>query len=116
MRYERLLQAENSLSHLDEFAAACIDCWRLEVPFGTYNVTNTGSITTRRVTELIQEHLLPKKKYSFFANETEFMRLAATTPRSNCVLDNSKLLATGVTMSHVEDAVVKSLQDWQPER
>ena len=116
VRYARLLEAENSISHLDEFVRACCECWTRRVPFGTYNVTNTGSVTTRRVTELIQQYLLPEKSYEFFADEAEFMQQAAKTPRSNCVMDNSKLLATGIVMSPVEDAIIRSLQNWQPEQ
>lgn len=115
VRYERLLQAENSISHLDEFVSACLACWQKRVPFGTYNVTNTGSVTTKRVTELIQKHLLPDKKVDFFESEAEFMQTAAKTPRSNCVMDNSKLLATGIQMRDVEDAIVASLRDWSGE-
>lgn len=113
VRYERLLQAENSISHLDDFVSACITCWTKQVPFGTYNVTNTGSVTTKQVTELIQEHLLPEKKYIFFKNEAEFMQIAAKTPRSNCVMENSKLLAAGIPMRNVEDAIVASLDQWR---
>ena len=113
MRYDRLLEAENSISHLNEFVDACLECWNRRVPFGTYNVTNTGSITTRRVTQLIRQHLLPERQFDFFADEAEFMRTAAKTPRSNCVMDNGKLLATGIGMSDVEDAIVASLREWE---
>lgn len=113
VRYERLLQAENSISHLGDFVSACIECWQKRTPFGLYNVTNSGSVTTSRVTELIQEHLLPDKHYSFFENEEEFMQIAAKTPRSNCVLSNQKLLATGIAMRTVDDAIIDSLKQWQ---
>jgi UDP-glucose 4,6-dehydratase len=111
--YQRLLEAENSISHLAEFVGACLASWQKRIPFGTYNVTNTGHITTRLVTQWIQQHLLPEKTFDFFGSEDEFMRVAAKTPRSNCVMDNSKLLATGIQMSSVEDAIVRSLKNWQ---
>ena len=113
VRYERLLQAENSISHLAEFVSACLECWRRRVRFGIYNVTNSGSVTTKQVTELIQTHLLPSKTYDFFESEAEFMKVAAKTPRSNCVMDNSKLLSTGIPMRNVEEAIIQSLQQWQ---
>lgn len=115
VRYERLLEAENSISHLTEFVSACLQSWQRRVPFGTYNVTNTGHITTRQVTQWIQQHLLPEKTYDFFESEAEFMQVAAKTPRSNCVMDNSKLLATGIKMRSVEDAIAQSLRDWRSE-
>ena len=113
MNYKRLLSATNSLSHREEFVNACLECWLRRVPTGIYNVVNSGSVTTERVTELLKQQLVPDRRFDFFADEGEFMRLAAKTPRSNCVLDNSKLLATGIPMSNVEDVIVKALKNWK---
>ncbi|MDA8745817.1 sugar nucleotide-binding protein [Rubripirellula amarantea] len=113
IRYDRLLSAENSISHVDESVHACVESWTQRIPTGIYNVTNPGSITTEQVTALIQTHLLPDKKFKFFASETEFMNSAATTPRSNCILDSRKLLSTGIAMSAVEDAVISALKHWR---
>ena len=115
VRYERLLEAENSISHLGEFVSACCQTWQKRVPFGTYNITNTGAVTARQAVELIQRELGLDKTFSFFESEEEFMELAAKTPRSNCVLDNAKLLETGIEMSSVEEAIQDSLRNWQPQ-
>lgn len=112
MNYKRLLSATNSLSHLEQFVNACLECWLQRVPTGIYNVVNTGSVTTERVTELLKKHLIPNRSFDFFSDEAEFMKIAAKTPRSNCVLDNSKLRATGIPMADVEDVIVKSLKNW----
>lgn len=117
LRYPRLLDAENSLSHLEQFVAAAVECFDKKVEFGTYNLTNTGSITTRQVVEMIKESgVAGRKEFKFFESETEFMEVAAKTPRSNCVMDNSKALAAGLTLSPVRDAVEQSLRDWLPEQ
>ena len=113
MTYERLLEAENSLSELDEFVNACIDSYRREIPFGTYNLTNPGSVLTNDVTRLIEESGLVSKKFLFFRSEQEFMRVAAKAPRSNCVLDSSKAIAAGLQLSPVEDAIRNCLANWQ---
>ena len=115
MRYARLLDAENSLSQLDEFVRATFECWQRRVPFGTYNVTNPGHVTTREVVDLIKKSGVCDKEFSFFSDEDEFMRLAAKTPRSNCVLDTAKLRATGIAMTEVHEAVERNLRDWQKE-
>lgn len=115
MHYNRLLEAENSISHLEEFVSACLDCHEKSVPFGTYNVTNTGYVTTSRVVELIQEHLKPNKTFSFFESEEEFMQVAAKTPRSNCIMDNSKILNAGIYLRPVEEAIVDALENWKIE-
>ncbi len=114
-RYERLLDARNSISHLNEFVQACWGCWENRIPFGVYNVTNTGSITTREVVDLIKKFLKIDREFQFFDSESEFMRLAAKTPRSNCVMDNSKLLATGIQLSEVHEAIAMSLKNWKSE-
>lgn len=115
LRYPKLLEAENSISHLDDFAKACIDCWIKKVPFGTYNVTNTGSVTTREVVEQLRQTIAPNRKFEFFASEEEFMQIAAKTPRSNCVMDNSKLLNSGVEIRSVQEAIEHSLENWTSE-
>ena len=116
MRYDRLLSAVNSITQLDEFARVCWQSFVQQIPFGIYNVTNTGHISTEEVVELIHAHLGVDKSFQFFASETEFMAKAARTPRSNCILDNSKLLATGIPISHVTDAVANALKNWRAEK
>lgn len=115
MSYARLLEAVNSLSQLDEFCRATFECWQKRVPFGTYNVTNPGQVTTREVVELIRQSGVSDKDFQFFSDEEEFMRIAAKTPRSNCVLDTAKLQSAGIAMTEVHDAVAHSLREWTRE-
>jgi dTDP-4-dehydrorhamnose reductase len=113
MRYPRLLAATNSISQLDEFVAATFACWEKRVPFGTYNVTNPGHITTHEIVELIEKSGVHPKKYEFFASESDFMKVAAKTPRSNCVMDSSKLASVGIRLTEVHAAVEASLRHWK---
>jgi dTDP-4-dehydrorhamnose reductase len=113
MRYERLLEATNSISQLHEFVAATFACWEKRVPFGIYNVTNPGQVTTREVVELIRRSGVCPKEFRFFASEAEFMRVAAKTPRSNCVLDSGKLARAGIRLTEVREAVARALREWQ---
>jgi dTDP-4-dehydrorhamnose reductase len=114
MRYERLLEAANSISQLHEFVAATFACWEKRIPFGTYNVTNPGHVTTREVVDLILKSGVHPKAYQFFNDETEFMRLAAKTPRSNCVMSSAKLADTGITLTPVRVAIQRALDQWEP--
>jgi UDP-glucose 4,6-dehydratase len=116
LRYRRLLDAENSLSQLQDFVTACLECWLRKVPFGIYNVTNTGSVTTREVIDMMQRFLAPDRNFDFFDSEDEFMAIAAKTPRSNCVMDNSKLRATGIPIRTVHEALEWSMKNWVEER
>jgi dTDP-4-dehydrorhamnose reductase len=112
MRYATLLEAENSISQLDEFVAATFACWEQRVPFGTYNVTNPGHVTTREVVELIKKTGVSRKDFTFFKDEADFMTKAAKTPRSNCVMDSRKLAAAGIKLTEVHAAVERDLRRW----
>ncbi len=113
IRYHTLLEAANSISQLDEFVAATFACWEKRVPFGTYNVTNPGQVTTREVVELIKQTGVSRKDFKFFTDEAEFMRTTAKTPRSNCVMNSTKLAATGIELTEVHEAVERDLRRWR---
>ena len=113
MRYPRLLAATNSISQLEEFVAATLACWEQRVPFATYNVTNPGQITTHEVVALIERSGVHPKHYEFFASEADFMKIAAKTPRSNCVMDSAKLAGVGIRLTEVHAAVEQALRQWR---
>lgn len=114
-RYPKVYENVNSVSHRADFVKACLDTWELRVPFGTYNVTNPGYVTTRHVVDLIEKYLKPARKFEYWANDEEFYKTAAKTPRSNCIMDVSKLLGVGVKVRPVEEALEHSLKNWKPE-
>lgn len=114
-RYPKVYENVNSISHRADFARACLDLWDRRAPFGTYNVTNPGYVTTRHVISLIEQHLRPARKFEFWQSDEEFYRTAAKTPRSNCIMDVSKLLAAGIQIRPVEAALEDSLKNWKRE-
>ena len=109
LNYDSLLEAENSVSHLDEFCQKCVESLDKEVKPGIYNMTNPGSVTTTQVTEWMKEEGVTDKEFQFFEDEQHFMIKAAKTPRSNCVLDTTKAERAGIGMRPVEEAVRESL-------
>jgi dTDP-4-dehydrorhamnose reductase len=114
-RYGKVYDNVNSISHRGDYAAACLDLWDKRSAFGIYNVTNPGFITTRQIISLIEKTLKSGKHFKFWASDEEFYRTAARAPRSNCVLDVSKLLSAGVKIRPVGEALEHSLRNWQPE-
>tara|TARA_Y100000588_G_scaffold382118_1_gene468994 strand:+ start:4001 stop:4885 length:885 start_codon:yes stop_codon:yes gene_type:complete len=112
LTYDRLLDAENSISHRFEFVNACLDCFAKEIPFGTYNMTNLGSITAREITEIMKSHGLVDKELQFFENEEEFMDQTAKAPRSNCTMSSEKLRKVGIQMREVHEAVNSACTNW----
>ncbi|HHY85537.1 MAG TPA: sugar nucleotide-binding protein [Verrucomicrobia bacterium] len=114
-RYAKVYDNVNSISHRADFVRACLDLWEQRAPFGTYNVTNPGFVTTRQVVEAIQQRLKPGKRFEFWESDEAFYREAAKAPRSNCVLDVTKLLSTGVRIRPVQEALDDALARWRPE-
>lgn len=113
MRYDRLLEATNSLSELNEFADCCIASWTQRIPYGVYNLTNPGFVTTRQVVEMIRKYGLSDRNFQFFDSESQFMTMAARAPRSNCVLDSTKAVNAGLPISPIEVALDRALKNWQ---
>jgi hypothetical protein len=78
-----------------------------------YNVTSPGQVTTQEVVKLIKASDICEKEFHFFKSEEEFMRIAAKTPRSNCVMDSTKLGNTGIQMTEVHEAIMRALENWE---
>jgi UDP-glucose 4,6-dehydratase len=110
--YSKVYDNVNSISHRTDFVRACLDLWKLRAPFGIYNVTNPGWITTRYVIEQIEKILKPGKPFEFWADDTEFYKFAKA-PRSNCVMDTTKLIDAGVKIRPVDEALEFSLKNWK---
>ena len=114
-RYSKVYDNVNSISHRADFVNACLDTWNLRAPFGIYNVTNPGWVTTRQVIKSIERILKPNRKFEFWENDEEFYRVAAKTPRSNCY--GSRQAAQGrMKVRPVEEAIEASLKNWQAEK
>ena len=115
-RYSKVYDNVNSISHRADFARACLDLRDLGAPYGIYNVTNPGFVTTRHVVGLVEKILKPARRFEYWESDEEFYKVAAKTPRSNCVMDTTKLLAAGVKIRGVEEALEHSLRNWQVEK
>jgi dTDP-4-dehydrorhamnose reductase len=114
-RYPKVYVNVNAISHREDYVRACLDLWARRAPFGIYNITNPGWVTTRQVVESVEEILRPGRSFEYWTDDAEFYKTAAKTPRSNCVLDTGKLLAAGVRIRPVQEAIEDSLRRWKPE-
>jgi len=89
----------NSFSHLEDCVKACLDLWQLRAPYGIYNVTNPGAMTTRQIAD--EMHRVLKIKPAVLSGTAGD---AARLPESNCILDVSKLLKAGIKLRPVTEA------------
>jgi len=111
-RYAKVYQNWNSISHRGDFVAACLDSWIQKIPGGVYNVVNPGYISTGEVVQKILKRLKSNWKPEFWASDDEFYRFGAITPRSNCILDGTKLFNAGIRIRLLEEALEEALDRW----
>lgn len=114
MRYEKLIDARNSLSQLDEFVEACWHCVTVGAAPGIYNVTNPGSVRTSWIVDRLLALGITDKSFQYFRSEEEFCD-TVLIPRAFCTLDSSKILATGAKLTPVQEAIETALAYWQRE-
>jgi dTDP-4-dehydrorhamnose reductase len=100
----------NSISHLEDFVKAALDLWEIRAPFGTYNITNPGAISTRELVEGLKHIARVPSRFKFGPPEEDPGRISSLAPQSNCILDVTKLLKTGVKIRPVAEAVKDSLE------
>jgi dTDP-4-dehydrorhamnose reductase len=115
LRYPRVYENVNSISHRTEFVGACLDCFRLGVPKGIYNVVNPGWVTTGWVVERMRSLLRLDRKFEYWEDDSAFYQQAARTPRSNCLMDASRLMSVGIRLRPVEEALEDALRHWRPQ-
>jgi len=112
LKYPKLLQAENSISNKQEFVNACIESIEKNIPFGTYNIVNSGYTTTEKLVDKLKQTIAKNKQFHLI-NDNELYKNYAKTPRSNCIMNNSKLLSTGIKMRSVDESLDWCLRNWK---
>lgn len=113
MRYDRLLEVRNSISQLEEFAAATVQSMQERIPDGVYNATNPGSILTSEVAAALKRHGICRKEFQYFTDENEFLSHPGRVYRASCVLDPGKLAAQGIRMPEVHESLERTLHAWK---
>lgn len=113
LKYDTLIDATNSLTHLGDFITTSYDMLRKGSPYGVYNMVNPGGISTREIVDIMCEELDLKREFKFF-NSLEEFGSCVKTPRSNCVISSNKVnaIADITPMRPIEDALRDALRNW----
>ena len=103
-QYSRLIDTENTITQIEEIVD-CIQFFAKEKPeFGIYNACNPGSITTKKIIELLEV----EKQW---ITEKEFLNYSSTK-RSNCTLDASKLNSI-YKLRPIEEAMIQTIKKYK---
>jgi UDP-glucose 4,6-dehydratase len=103
VRFPKVWDHNNTISHRKDFVKACLDMWQLGVPFGTYNVMNVGSIKAVTIVHRMMDMGIIKT-----------MPEIVTGQPGDCQVSVNKLKDVGVTIRHVDEAINDSLNNWKP--
>lgn len=110
LNYKKLIPktTRNSITCIPDFVEAietfCLD----NLPYGIWNMTNLGSVTTEQLVELIQTYIQPSFCPEYFESEQQFQKYCST-PRSFCTLNNKKIACWGLMSQTAYEAVKRSL-------
>ena len=114
LNYDNLISQQNSITNVDDlvnFVYKFISCcsFKDKPPLGIYNVTNTGSIDAKTVTEILKENGLGNQNWNFVSVEDANFKVG----RSNCKLDTSKIENLGLGLPSVKDSIEKAIKEYK---
>ena len=107
VKYDRVLDVENSLTYLPDAMAAARSLIAKRA-LGTFNLVNSGVLSPYRLMELYKEHVDPS--HTFTRLDLSDLPQVTKAARSNCALSGASLRSQGVEMRPVEEAVLEALQ------
>lgn len=99
------------LSHVEDFARACLTLWESGAPYGIYNVVNPGIVTSAQIQRMIGDTLALDEELDSEVQAEVHGSGRSTIPRAECVLDTRKLEAAGARMRPVTEALAAALQE-----
>lgn len=106
--YEKVINEANSMTVIDDLIQTTITL-ALKKRTGIYNVVNPGVISHKEILDMYKELVDPNFVYNIISTKD----LHAKAGRSNCMLTNDKLVAEGIFLMDIHDAVRKVLQNYK---
>lgn len=100
------------LSHVDDFAQACLTLWETEAQYGIYNVVNPGIVSTAQIARLIRDTVGADREIVSVPESEGRADADGQFVRPNCVLETRKLEASGLRLRPAAEALQAALQQW----
>lgn len=113
LTYPKLYDNINSLSHRGESVRACLQLAIKPAPYGVYNIVNSGFLSTRQISAMLTDVLNLTRSFQFWESDQDFYQNAARTPRSNCLLDTTKLDKLDLKMRPIGDALFEAMKNFR---
>lgn len=101
IQYPQVYDHVNSLCHRADIVSAMLDMIESRVPFGLYNLCNTGHIAARSIVNKMSDAGIINAAKEYVPGPCKGTRLS-----------NTKLLSCGINIRPVEEAVDDSIKHW----
>ena len=109
LHYDNLISMQNSVTNVDDLVDFTFKFINKKPEYGTYNVTNSGSIEARQIIPLLRQANIENKNWKFITiPEAEFK-----VARSNCILNTDKIKKLGLELEDVNLSIIKSISQYK---
>lgn len=112
-RYDKVLDAQNSLTYVPDFIDSAIHLIRQRAT-GIFHVVNPGTISPYEIVSRYREIVDPEHQCERV--EMEGLAPLIQTGRSNCVLSIDKLESTGMRLRRVDEVIDEALHGLRDQR
>ncbi|OGF51546.1 hypothetical protein A3I27_01585 [Candidatus Giovannonibacteria bacterium RIFCSPLOWO2_02_FULL_43_11b] len=110
--YKNIIDAYNSLTSVEDFLNAAKILIEKRAT-GVFNIVNDGIIGHKEIMDLYQKIVDPSISYTLIKPEELLEKGLVKAGRSNCKLDNSKLVAEGIKMRNAKEAIKSELMEYK---
>jgi len=104
IKYPTLLNTANSITYIDDFIDITYKTILQKCPFGIYNITNDGEVHACKLYDILMKNGLISAQKQYYKSIEEFSK-TVSSPRSNCLLDNSKIKNLGFKMENAYNII-----------
>ena len=100
------------LSHVDDFARACLTLWQSEAPYGIYHVVNPGVVTTGQILRILRERGACDAVAGPERRQNERRDADRHDALPDGVIDTQKLETAGVRLRTAAEALDAAVREW----
>lgn len=109
LKYNQVVEAPNSITFVDNDLSRAIDFTIYEGLTGTFHLTSPKPFTH---SEILNEYKKYVPEHQFTSITPDELNGLVSAPRSNCILDNSKIINAGFKFGDPQELLEKTVKEF----
>jgi len=106
LNYNNLINEKNSITSVSDFCAFVARLVnRPDVPYGIYNVVNSGAVTALEVIDILKKYNYNNPNWKIIPTDT----LQTKALRSNCVLSTNMIQQLGLELPDARQSLIRDI-------